>query len=49
MWHVSWHDGFGHTHTADTVDPFRFRHTLGHVDWFEIDGFYSLTAGPGMV
>ena len=43
MWHVSWHDGFGGTHTADTPNPFVFRRSLGHVDWFEIDGFGGLT------
>jgi hypothetical protein len=49
VWHVSWHDGFGGTHTADTPNPFVFRSTLGRVDWFEIDGFAGLTAGPSVV
>lgn len=37
---VSWHDGFGGTHTAETKDPRQFRHDLGKVDWFCVDGGY---------
>jgi hypothetical protein len=42
MWRVSWHDGFGGTMTADTPDWRVFRHSLGHVDWFAVDGYYVL-------
>jgi hypothetical protein len=41
MWRVAWHDGFGHTRTAECSDPMKFRHDLGHVDWFEIFGAYK--------
>jgi hypothetical protein len=40
VWRVSWHDGFGHTRTAECENPFEFRHALGHVDWFAVDGWY---------
>jgi hypothetical protein len=46
VWRVSFHDGFGGTHTAETTDPLGYRRELGPVDWFEIDGCFW-TAGPG--
>jgi hypothetical protein len=37
---IAWHDGFGGTHTAETTEPAKFIHDLGHVDWIDIFGAY---------
>lgn len=43
VWRVSYHTGFGGTHTAETTDIMQFRHEIGPVDWFEVYGAYLVT------